>query len=169
VRVRIASLVIVAMLAVPGVAVAQAPGNGGADEYIETLPGAGGNTPSNQGGGGSGGGESGAPTASGPLTPAQVAALEAQDEDGAAAASVAQQSGRDRSGGEDTGAGGSDGSDTAGSGTADESGIREVVGNVASGSDDGMGAALPIILAATLIGAIAFLIVRRSGSRAGRA
>jgi hypothetical protein len=165
--------VIVAMLAVPGVAVAQAPGNGGADEYTETLPGAGGNTPSNQGGGGSGGGESGAPTASGPLTPAQVAALEAQDEDGAAAAALAEQSGPDRSGGEDTGAAGSDGSDTAGSdtagsGTADDSGIREVVGNVASGSDDGMGAALPIILAATLIGALAFLIVRRSGGRAGR-
>jgi hypothetical protein len=179
-RITIASLAIVAVLAVPSTSAAQAPG-GGADQYSETFPGAGGNRPSNGGGsggaGGSGGGQS--DPSSGPLTPAQVEALEAQGADGAAAAAAAQSSGPEGApgAGEDGKAvGGNQGSaaegnsgSPAGEGDSEGSGVPELVGDVASGSDDGMGPVLPIVLAVALIGAVAFLIARRGGGQAGRA
>jgi hypothetical protein len=171
-RVTTASLAILAMLAAPGVATAQGPGNGGADEYSETIPGAGGNHPTSPGGGG-GGGEPGEPTGGGgPLTPAQIAALEAAGEDGAAAAALAQSTGRDtkQTAGKGSGATADEDGASSGASSGDSagSGITELVGDVAAGSDDGMGPVLPIILAAALIGAIAFLIVRRGGGQAGR-
>ena len=152
-RTSIALLAIFALFAVPGAAFAQGPG--GADEYTETLPGAGGNQQSG----------------SGPLTPDEVEALEAQGPDGAAAAEAAQATGPDATagvGGEDTAAGDGDGSSAAASdGESGGAGITELVGDVAGGSDDGMGPVLPIVLAVALIGAVGFLIARRS--QAGRA
>jgi hypothetical protein len=168
VRVTIASLAILALLVVPGVAAAQGAGNGGADEYTEIFPGAGGNHPSNTGGGG---GEPGEPSGGGSLTPSQIAALEAQGSDGAAAAALAQSTGPDANRGAGGASNGAAAGDANGSPADDSggSGIPQVIGDLAGGSDDGMGPVLPIILVAAAIGALGFLIVRRGGGQAGRA
>ena len=50
---------------------------------------------------------------------------------------------------------------------ADDSGVAEVVGDLASGSDDGMGIVLPIVLAVAALAAIAFFAARRSRGRTG--
>jgi len=140
-------------LGLPAVATAQ--GNGGVDEYEEVLPGPGGGNES------SGGGDDG-DDSSGPLTPAQVSALEEQGSDGAAAAELARQTGSDR----DRGPGGDPLSATADV-PDDSSGVAEVVGDLAGGSGGGgMGIVLPIVLGAALVGAIAFVVARRRSGRA---
>lgn len=151
---------------VPAAALGQ--DNAGVDEYSEQVPGGGGNQPSNPNAGGGGSGGSGDPDG-GPLTPAQVAALEAQGADGAAAASLAQQTGPDSTAGR---GGAGDGSAGGGGGSAadDGGGLTEIAGNIAGGSDSGMGVALPLILGAALIGALAFVVMRRrGGGQAGNA
>ena len=146
-----------AALALPSLAMAQ--GNSGVDEYEEVLPSPGGE------GNDSDSGQPGADDSSGPLTPEQVAALEEEGADGEAAAAPAQGNGADR----DTGSGGDSANTTpAGSGADDDSGVAGVVGDLASGSDDGMGVVLPIVLVVAALAAIAFFAVRRRG-RTGRA
>lgn len=167
---RICTLIAATALLVSAVpAMAMAQGNAGVDEYTETVPGAGGDKPS-MGGGGDGSGES---SGGGPLTPSQVAALEEQGPDGAAAAGLAQSTGPDSKGtpggkeGESFAGteapSGAPGSDTSGSG------IPGAIGDLAGGSDSGMGLVLPIVLVAALLGAVAFVIARRGGGQAGPA
>lgn len=149
------SLVVVALLVIPGTATAQGPGgNAGVDEYTETVPAGGGSNPSSDpGGGGSGGSGEDA------LTPAQVAALEEQGPDGAAAAQLAQSTGPDRASDQRSG----DNSGGVSTQPSGESGIVGALGDAADGSESGMGVALPIILGVALLGALGFLVARRSG------
>jgi len=171
------SLVVVAMLALPSVTTAQAQGNAGVDEYTEDVPGGGGNQPSGENGGSSGeNGGSGATSDGGPLTSAQVAALEAQGKDGESAAALAQSTGPDLKGGK-PGKGETNGQ--AGAGTeagasptepdSGGSGIGDAVGDLVNGPDSGMGVLLPIILGLTLIAAVAFFLIRRKGRSPGAA
>jgi hypothetical protein len=145
------------VMALPSLAMAQ--GNSGVDEYEEVLPSPGGGSDSD-----SDSGESGADESSGPLTSEQVAALEEEGADGEAAAAVAQANGADR----DPESGGDPASPTS-TAPADDSGVAEVVGDLASGSDDGMGIMLPIVLVVAALAAIAFFAARRSRGRTGKA
>jgi hypothetical protein len=143
-------------VALPTTALGQ--GNAGVDEYVENLPGPGGGDPT------AGGGDSDDPGA-GPLTPAEVASLKELGSDGAAAAALAQGSGpQDANDADNAG-----GSRPASSGDDDRSGAAEVLGTLTGNSDSGMGIALPIVLGATLVAALAFLLVRRSRGRPGPA
>lgn len=162
------SLAVLALLALPGATVAHAQGNAAVDEYSESTPGGGGNKPSNSG---SGSGSSSGDASSGPLTSAQIAALEAQGRDGAAAAALAQSTGPDGKGQNREGAGSA--GLTGGGGAANEPtqaqdsggpGITEAIGDLAGGSDSGMGPVLPIVLIAAVMGSLAFVVVRRRGS-----
>lgn len=149
------SLAVLVLLAVPATAAAQAPGgNAGVDEYTETIPGGGGSSPSaDRDGSGPGG----------PLSPAQVAALEAEGADGAAAAALAQSTGPDRAQQGTERSNGEPAGDSAGGS------IPGALGDAASGSDDGMGVALPIILSLALLAALGFVVARRSGGTATEA
>lgn len=176
-------LVVFAAFALPGVALGQGAGSG-ADEYSEDIPGGGGNQPSNENNGGSGGSGGGSTGSGGtPLPSGTQGELEAQGGDGAAAANLAQSTGpkgeRGANGANDANGGGagaggtatspdgevavSPGSDSSGSG------VGEVVGELAGGSEDGMGILLPIILGSVLVAAVAFVLIRRSGGSAGSA
>jgi len=175
-----AILAVVAMFAFPGVAFGQ--GGSGADAYEENIPGGGGNTPSNDNGGQSGtdGGSS--------LPEGTQGALEEQGADGAAAANLAEQTGPGGNGSRGDNSTGSGAGNGAGSGSSPDgevnltpaddkpagsssgSGIDEVVGELAGGSDDGMGILLPIILGSVLVAGVAFVLIRRSsGGSAGSA
>jgi hypothetical protein len=148
----IAFFVVVIMLLAPSVASAQGPG--GTDEYVEQLPGAGGNEPSEQ--------SAGDPETDEPLTPAQQGAVEEQGADGSAAVELAQATGPDGGGDSagDSADGGSGGGNQAGSEA--RSGLPGVVGNVAGESDDsGTGILLPLVIGGTLVAALALVIVRR--------
>lgn len=158
VRRAITILTAAALVAASLPALAMAQGNGGVDEYEEVLPNPGGGNDSDAGDSGD--------DSSGPLTPEQVSALEEQGSDGAAAAALAQESGG-------AGNAGSAGEPTDTSSAApssdDDSGVAGVVGDLASGSDDGMGIVLPIVLVVVAVAAVAFFIVRRSRERADSA
>jgi hypothetical protein len=142
------------LLALP--ASGNAQDNSAQDEYTENVPAGGGDRPSDNAGGG-GSGEGG-----GSLPPGTVQDFQALGADGPAAAALAEatapggEKGRDRA----TGARG-DGEPAGGGGSP----IGEVVGDIASGSSDGggMGVALPLILGAGLLAAIAFIVARRRG------
>lgn len=165
------------MCAFPGVALGQ---GSGADEYTENIPGGGGNTPTNNNGNGSGGGSDGGGS---PLPQGAQEALAQQGSDGAAAANLAAETGPNRnatsgkqgggSGGDGAGGGlsGGEGSSLSTPTKSDSggSGIGEVVGELAGGSDDGMGILLPIILGSVLVAAVAFVLIRRTGGPAGPA
>lgn len=118
------------------------------DQYVPQVPEAEEDTPvrdkKQQGGGDDS--ESGA-------LPSDVAEdLAAEGEAGEAAAAAAEATG---SGGKKDGNGG---------GVADRNGkspASAVAGTVASDSDDGVGIVLPLILVATLVGGVAYLVVRR--------
>ena len=142
----IAFFVVAIMLLAPTVASAQ----GGTDEYVEQLPGAGGNEPSEQ--------SAGDPETDDSLTPAQEDVVEEQGADGSAALDLAQATGPD--GGGDSAQGGSGGGDQAGSKAG--TGLPGVVGNVAGESDDsGTGILLPLVIGGTLVAALAFVVIRR--------
>jgi hypothetical protein len=142
-------------LVVPAVSLGQ--GNAGVDEYTEEVPGAGGGKPSS----GNTGGEDD-PTL-GPLTPAQVSALDEAGIDGTAAAALAQATGP---AGGDQGNGGTP--DDLGP-VDDSSGVADVVGDLAGDSESGIGIMLPIVLALTLLAAVGFVLARRHGGRPGAA
>ena len=153
-------LVALAFLGLPAGAVAQSaqtnapPGNSAIDEYLETVPGVGGNqqTKPPSGGGSSGSAGSGGST-SPALTPAQRADLERLGTDGEALADVVDQT--------------SPGTPAQqprvepvpeGKG---RSPLVEAV-EVATGSGGGgMGALLPAILLAALLATIALVVLRR--------
>jgi hypothetical protein len=150
----IALLAVILALVAPTAALAQ--GSGGTDEYVEQLPGAGGDKPSSGSGGDAETDEA--------LTPSAEEAIEEQGADGSAAVELAQSTGPD--GGGDSGQGGSGGDGLRGSDA--DSGLPEVIGDVASGSDDSdMGVLLPIVIGATLVAALAFVIIRRRRRHAG--
>jgi hypothetical protein len=156
---RKAMMIITALVIAPLALPTTAPGqsNGGVDEYVEELPGPGGGSPD--------GGEDSVDTGDGPLTPAQVSSLGELGSDGAAAAALAQ------GGGPQDGTDDKDGrgSKAAPSGDDGRSGAAEVLGTLTGNADSGTGIGLPIVLGATLIAAVAFLLVRRSRGRSGPA
>jgi hypothetical protein len=144
-------IVLILSLASPaGAAQVAPPGNSGVNQYSETLPGAGGDQPSSDPGGGGGAGNRGSS-----LSPKAKRALEEQGPTGAAVAGLASRTAPQiaRSGdigrGRDS-AGSSDGKSAFGAGV-----------DQLAGDSGGMGIALPIILLLSLIGAIAVFVLRR--------
>ena len=165
---RTISIAIVLGLAValvaPSFALAQGipPDNSGADQYVEGVPGAGGDKPSGGGGGGGAGNGVEGEDGSG-LSPAAQEALEAE---GPAGAQVAEAVGATAPGKGGKGADGAKAQDSADSVQRGEdndggSGIDDVVGSLTGSDSGGMGLALPAILLLTLLGALALAIVRR--------
>jgi hypothetical protein len=163
-----ATLLVALLLALPSAAQAAQgtpPGNSAVDQYLENVPGAGGNHPSgNQPGGGGGGG----------LSPGARHALAAQGPAGVAAANLAGATAPRHSGtagkaakGSDRGAkqpgkhGGDQGSAADTGGSPFKNAVDRVVGGGDSGG--GMGIALPIILGSSLLGALLLLFLRRRG------
>jgi hypothetical protein len=193
-RILIVSAVLAAFVALPPIVFAQGSPEAGIGEYQENVPGAGGDKPSGGGQGGSGDGEggsgggsgggssesgsgSGADTTSQGLPPDVVEQFEQQGADGAAAADLAQSNspgqggggggGQSGSGGQQAGEGSEIGSDGGQSGVGGV--VEKVVGTNSSSDSDGMGAALPIILGASALGALLFLFLRRRGLGPGSA
>ncbi len=146
----------------PPAAVAQSqiapPGNAGVDEYLETVPGGGGNEriDRNRRGGDAG------------LPPRARKRLEALGEDGAAAAALADAASagggsgdaKRAPGGDGTGANTPMGPDLERAGEG-QSGVAAVLGEAVSADGDGMGAALPALLIVTLLGAVGLVVLRR--------
>ena len=138
-------LLAVLSLAVPAAAqqVNAPPGNAGVDEYLETVPGAGGNRPTNR------------DTGRAPLPAPARRALERQGTDGQAAADLAERTGpaptqRDKQP-----------APAAQPPGGDRGGALGALGRAADGSDEGMGLVLPILLALSAAAALAALLVRR--------
>ncbi len=144
-------LTLVAFFALTSLAVAGGDDSGAGEEYILDIPGADGNEPSS-------------PADTGSALPAGTEDdLLEQGSDGADAAKAARETdpgnGGKSSDGDEAIAGAGDGS-----GGDDGSGIAEVVGELASGSDSGMGAFLPIVLVLAFGGALAVVVWRRRAS-----
>lgn len=146
------------------------PGNGGVDEYLETVPGAGGNRPVDR---------NGRPNRGG-LTPSARRKLAALGKDGRAAAALAAATapGRD---GRSTAPGGAEGSRDRGSGAGSSrdrgsgTGAAAGAGRPDDKGDSALatalrplleGGLLPLVLLAVLAGAIALAVLkrRRAGS-----
>lgn len=146
------ALIALALTAIPASAVAQ--DNAAVDEYTESVPGGGGDTPSNRDpqGGGS------------PLPPSVVESLEQAGPDGAAAATLAQSSGGPGQSDDQAGSLASSSSHGDRSGSS-EGGFGSAVTELLDpGSDSGLGVWLPIILGVAFLAAIAFTVIRRRGS-----
>lgn len=145
------------LLTVPGAAVAQTPntnapsGNSAIDEYLETVPGASGNHKPRRPAAGD---DSGA----GALTPAQRARLEQSGADGKALADVVDASAPARATPKQN-------STPAPISTQGRSPVREVVVAATGQGGGGMGTVLPAILLASLLGAIALVLMRRRSAR----
>jgi hypothetical protein len=144
-------LTLFAFLALSGLALAGGNGPAAGEEYILDIPGADGD-------------DSGSPAGSSPDSGSALPAgtedeLLQQGSDGAKAAELARET-------DPNGAGGSGGGPTDGDqGVADGgSGIGDVVADLASGSDSGMGLFLPIVLVLALGGALALIVWRRRAS-----
>jgi len=155
----VSALIVLAMLALPGQALAQ--GSGG-DVYTEDPPTAGNGNPP-------GGNDGGSSPSSG--TPGDAAV---QSEDSAAAADLAESTDPDGDGssaGGSSGSGsGNDGSGSSGvTSSGSSAGVDDVVGEIAGGSDDGAGILLPMILGAVLLAGVAFVVIRRRGGSPGTA
>jgi hypothetical protein len=166
-----------ALLALPAVAMGQGsvfPDNAALDQYVESVPGPTGKTPSGDasrgGGGGAGTRGGGAGGGAGATLPSgTVSALRALGSDGQAVADLAaatapvkpQGSARQSqgSGGQGSGGGGDKGAGRSGEGADSaeaSSGVGAIVGQtVGAGGEGGMGLLLPLILAAALLGALA--------------
>ena len=136
------------------------PGNAGVDEYLETIPEAGGNRAVRPGTGDreerSGGGA---------LDSDTRRELESLGDDGREAARLADQTAQrseDAGSGPSTGAGGA----PSGAGLDGRSGagLGTVLGQTVSAEDGGMGIALPAILLAALLAAVGLLVLRRRRS-----
>ena len=120
------------------------PGNSAVDEYLETVPGATGNQPTNRS------------TDRSALPAAERRALERQGADGRAAADLAESAGPQAA---RTDA--AQPSGTAALPRADSGGVVDPLRRAASGSEEGMGLWLPILLALGAIGAVAAVLWRR--------
>ncbi|MDX6682870.1 MAG: hypothetical protein QOG94_2909 [Solirubrobacteraceae bacterium] len=148
----LSALVVLLLIATPCTAIARAPqtnappGNSAIDEYLETVPGATGNQRPRQPG--AAGGSSNAT-----LTPTQRARLERLGADGKTLADAVDATAPAAASRTSTPL-----PLTAGGGSP----LSEVL-DVAAGRDGGagMGALLPAILVATLVGVIALVVVRR--------
>jgi hypothetical protein len=156
-RVLTIPLTLCAFFALTGLALAGGNGPAAGEEYILDIPGAGGNEPGSP--------SSTAPDPGTDLPTGTEEALLQEGADGAAAADLARGTGpQDK--GDRSGNGSNDGGDAV-TGAADAdggSGIGEVVGDLASGSDSGMGLVLPIVLVLALGAALALVAWRRSAS-----
>jgi len=141
------------------------PGNGGVDEYLETVPGAGGNRPVDR---------NGRPNRGG-LTPSARRKLAALGKDGRSAAALAAATAPARDG-RSTAPGGAEGSRDGGSGAGSsrdrESGTGAAAGerSEADKGDSALatalrplleGGLLPLLLLAVLAGAIALAVLKR--------
>lgn len=138
-------------LVFPAATVAQAPqtnappGNSAIDEYLETVPGATGNTrprPPGQGSGGS-------------LTPAERAKLEQLGPDGKTLANAVDATSPAKPDASRT----SDGAEQQNDGRSPLAGVAHAFGGSEAGS--GMGIALPAILLGVLLAALALVLLRR--------
>jgi hypothetical protein len=158
-KLTIVMVALAAFLVAPPTGSAQ--DNSAQDEYTENVPAGGGDKPSDDAGSGGSGGS---------LSPGTVQDFQALGADGQAAAALAEAT---APGGENgwhrgAGSGGVSGDGQSAGGSA----IDDVVSDIAGGSSDegGMGIALPLILGASLLAAIAFIVARRrGGSEAGPA
>lgn len=146
-------------LAVPGIAQAQGGPNSGVDEYVEGVPGPGGEKPSQGQGGGDGG--------SSPLPPQLAQQLAAAGVDGESLASIvagtAPDSAKLRKATRAAGAGSAGGE--AGSGSSIDAGpaefaIADLAGAAGTGDEEGMGLLMPILLIGTLVLAVLFTVAR---------
>ena len=156
-------LVLTALLAIAAVLpmVASAQDNSAIDEYIEGVPEGGGEQPSDEQGGGGGGAPGSGGGEATPLPPGTSQDLESEGASGAAAAALAEATAP--SGPRERGA--AEGNFSR----DDEDGppsVGDVVGGIAGGSaggsdSGGLGTALPIILGAALLAALAVLVARR--------
>lgn len=144
----VVALVVALGLAAPAIAqqVNAPPGNSAVDEYLETVPEAGGNQPTNSNNGRT------------PLPAAARRALERSGPDGQAAADLAERGGADAAPQRQPPA-------TAVTPRAAGSGVVDPLRRAAGGSDEGMGLMLPILLAAGAIGAVMAVLWRRRISR----
>lgn len=168
--------ILIVMLALPAAALAGSGHhhrftctNSAVCQYSENVPGAGGDQPTSGGGSGghsSGGGDHQA------ISPSTQRALESQGPNGAATAALAdatapsgiQGSGASGSGHKAQGdSGASSGGGASSSGTGGAPGIGKALGHVLNAGDpgSGMGIALPVILAASLLAALVFVFGRR--------
>ena len=128
------------------------PGNSGAVQYTESLPGVSGDqtTKGLSEGGKQGDGKQ--------LSPADAARLEAKGREGKDAARLAAGGSPPASGGGEGGGGRAGGGESAGA----DSGAGQVVGAATGSSDSGgMGLLLPLLIAAGALAALVFLVVRR--------
>lgn len=123
------------------------PDNSAADEYTEGVPGAQGNTPSTEEGGG-----------------LPDSANDALDSLGPAGAEAAAVLGSSAPPGSDGGGKSDDGSFAAGP-ASEEGGVGDTVGSALGSSSGGMGLLLPIILALALAGGVGLAIARRRSGR----
>lgn len=132
------------------------------DQYVEQVPGAGGDKPSKKGDGGSGGEGSSGSTAApiSTVSPTEIEELESSGEDGAAAAAAVKRSTPI----------GNDGKNSSASlqGEDGDTPLGAVFSAVGGGGSGGMGAALPILLGLVIIGGLAlFARSRRKGPSGG--
>lgn len=157
-------------LSAPGVARAQPvlpPENSGANQYTETLPGAGGNEPTGKIGGGGGGSPENA------LGKAHAARLEALGPAGRAAARLAAAAapttfGRQSGAAVALGAVGKHVGAEPAANSGGESGLRQVFGQITGSSGSGeMGLLLPLLITMAAIAAIAFAVIRRQAAMNG--
>lgn len=160
----ITTVFVIAALALPTAASAQEtipPGNSGADEYTEGVPGAGGE----QSGGGGGDGSEPSQT----LPPSASEDLNSLGSDGASAASLAQSTAPDSQALRDRlakskGAGEETGTAPAApqQGADDGSVLGDALNSVtATGDDEGLGIWLPILLVSALLVVVGTALARR--------
>lgn len=144
----------VATVASAGVTVP--PGNGEADQYSETVPGAGGNvTP---------GGDADPADV---LPPGQARELQQRGGDAAAVAAFSAATAPTEAGGGATGAGAGPGGGSRGDGASSSSPGGEAAARTPLPPDDGLGTGLWIIVAAAAAGAVLFAARRRHVASAG--
>jgi hypothetical protein len=147
-------LTLFAFLALPGLALAGGDGPAAGEEYILDIPGADGNEP-----GTPSGTSDTAPDSGSALPSGTEDELIQEGSDGAKAAELARETGPG-----DGGQSGGGSPDVEPVPEADGSGVGDVVADLASGSDSGMGVFLPIVLVLALAGALAFVVWRRRGT-----
>lgn len=137
------------------------PGNSGVDEYLETVPGADGNRPARGQDGGTGNRDS--------VDAGTRKQLESAGDDGraaadlAAAGSASDDAGSTGTGGSDSGSGSKSGGRQVDPTASADPVVPAVISRTVSGDEGGMGTALPLILGATLLAAVAFVLGRRRG------
>ncbi len=150
-----------AALAFPAVGLAAThhvlpPGNSGANQYTETLPGAGGNVPSGEAKGG------GLPAKS--LGSANAAQLEALGPEGRAAAQLAAATGPKTPGGSGSSGAAAQGGSGAANGRlpSGSAGLGQILGQLSGASaSGGMGILLPLAIVAAAAGSFGYLWRKR--------